>query len=85
MLRKKDNVDYREFKEHGFKFGTRDRPIYKTTSKTDGDASIYIDLIPCHNNNDEIKIELERRYIPEKIQNKLYDLIQAGLVEKVNK
>ena len=44
---------------------------------------IYIDLLPCHNNNDELKISLESHSIPEKITDKLYDLIQAGLVEKV--
>ena len=83
MLRKEDNVSFEEFKPFGFKYGTRDRFIYKTKSKNDGEASIYIDLLPCHNNNNELKIEIERRYIPEKIINKLYDLIQAGLIEKV--
>lgn len=82
MLRKKDNVDYREFNKFGFKFGTRDRLIYKTTSNKI-ESAIYIDLLPCHNNNDELKVECPSRHIPEKILNKLYDLVAAGLIEKV--
>ena len=82
MLRKADNVSFEEFKPYGFKFGARDKFIYKTKSKNDGESSIYIDLLPCHNNNNELKIKLERHYIPEKIINKLYDLIKAGLVKK---
>ncbi len=82
MLRKKDNVDYREFKEHGFKFGTRDRPIYKTTSNKI-ESAIYIDLLPCHNNNDEIKVESPSHSIPTRILDKLHEITTAGLIEKV--
>lgn len=82
MLKVKDGVKLEELKSFGFKYGTRDRFLYKT--KSNGfESMIYIDLLPCHNNNDELKISLESYSIPEKITDKLYDLIQAGLVEKV--
>lgn len=82
MLKIKDGVDLAEFKEYGFKWGIRDRFWYKT--RTNGiESMIYIDLVPCHNNNDEIKIECPLSHVPEKITDKLYDLISAGLVEKV--
>lgn len=82
MLRKKDDVDIRELEKFEFKYGTRDKFLYKT--KTNGvESRIYIDLLPCHNNNNEIKVEIPRHSIPEKIIDKLYDLIKADLVEKV--
>lgn len=82
MLRKKNNVKLDEFKKFGFKYGTRDRLIY--TTKANGlESKIYIDLLPCNNNGNEIKIENDSHSISKKIIDKLYDLIQAGLVEKV--
>lgn len=82
MLRKKDEVELEELKKYGFKYGTRDKFLYKTTSnKTE--SIIYIDLLPCHNNNNELKINCPSYSIPEKITDKLYELITAGLVEKV--
>lgn len=82
MLKIKDNVELEKLKDFGFKYGTRDRFLYKT--KCNGlEAIMYIDLLPCHNNNNELKITIESRHIPDKIINKLYDLIQANLVEKV--
>lgn len=82
MLRKKDNATFEELKEYGFKYGSRDRFLYKTR-KGACEYIIYIDLLPCHNNNNEIKFDFYNRQIPEKIINTLYDLIIAGLVEKV--
>lgn len=84
MLRKKDSVSLEDFKAFGFKYGTRDRFLYKT--KTNGLESIlYISLLPCNNNHNELKIDLGCRQIPDKLINKIYDLIQAGLIEKVGK
>lgn len=84
MLKVKDNVDLKELKKFGFKYGTRDKFLYKT--KSNGcEAKIYIDLLPCNNNNNKINIECQSLSVPEKIINTLYDLIQAGLVEKVEK
>ncbi len=82
MLRKRDDVKYEDFKEHGFKFGTRDRLIYKTTSNKI-ESAIYIDLLPCHNNNDEIKVESPSHSIPTRILDKLHEITTAGLIEKV--
>lgn len=82
MLRKADNVSLKDFKPYGFKYGTRDRFIYKT--KENGkEASIYMSLLPCNNNNNwEIKTEIDCRYIPKKILDKLYDIIQARISGK---
>lgn len=81
MLRKKDDVDFKEFEKFGFKYGTRDKFLYKTR-RGGCEYIIYIDLLPCHNNNNEIKFDFHDRNIPEKIINTLYDLIIAGLIEK---
>lgn len=83
MLRKKDNIDLRELEKYGFKYGARDTFLYKTTSNK-VESRIYIDLLPCHNNNNELKIQCPSHSIPEKIIDKIYDLIKADLVEKVN-
>lgn len=85
MLRKANNVSLKDFKPYGFKYGTRDRFIYKT--KENGkEASIYMSLLPCNNNNNnnnwEIKTEIDCRYIPKKILDKLYDIIQARISGK---
>lgn len=82
MLKVKDKVDLRELQKYGFKYGPRDVFLYKTTSNKVA-SRIYIDLLPCHNNNNELKIECPSHSIPEKITDKLYDLIVSGLVEKI--
>lgn len=82
MLRKRDDVSLKDFEKFGFKYGARNKFLYKT--KSNGiESKIYIDLLPCHNNNNELKIEWLGHSIPEKITDKLYDLITAGLIEKV--
>lgn len=80
MLRiKKGKLE--ELTKFGFKYGAREKLIYKTI--LNGlEAKIYVDLQPCHNNNNELKIEYSSFLMPEKIANKLYDLIKADLVEK---
>ena len=82
MLKIKDNVDLKELEKFGFKYGTRDKFLYKTR-RAGCEYIIYIDLLPCHNNNNEIKFDFHDRNIPGKIINTLYDLIKADLVEKV--
>lgn len=82
MLRKKDNVDLDEFKKYGFKYGTKDKFLYKTRRGA-CEYIIYIDLLPCHNNNNQIQFDFYDRQVPEKIINTLYDLIKADLIEKV--
>ncbi len=82
MLRIKVNVKLKQLEEFGFKYGTKDKFLYKT--KSNGiESKIYIDLLPCHNNHNELKIECPSFSLHEKIINKIYDLIQAELVEKV--
>lgn len=81
MLRKSDTVELSELEKLGFKYGTREKFKYKT--KQHGvESEIYIDLLPCNNNNNEIHIQSESHSIPEKIVDKLYDLIKANLVVK---
>lgn len=80
-MRKRDEISFEEMKKFGFKYGTRDRFEYKT--KENGvESRIYINMLPCHNNKNELKIECPSHSIPRKIVNKLYDLITAGIVEK---
>ncbi len=83
MLKIRDDVDLKELEKFGFKYGTRDKIIYKT--KSNGiESSIYVDLLPCRRNN-KLIIESSSYTLSDKIANKLYDLIQAGLVEKEDK
>ncbi len=82
MLKIKDNVDLRELEKFGFKYGAKDKFLYKTT-RYGTEHKIYIDLLPCHSNGHEIKIDCPSYSIPKKITDKLYDLITAGLVEKI--
>lgn len=81
MLRVKDGK-FKELEKYGFKYGTRDTFLYETT-RNGIKSKIYIDLLPCHNNNNELKIECESHYVPDKIVDKLYDLIKVDLIEKV--
>ena len=82
MLKIKDDVDLKELEKFGFKSGARNKFQYKT--KVNGaEHKIYIDLLPCHNNHNELKTECPSFTIPEKITDKFYDLIKADLVEKV--
>ena len=81
MLKIRDDVDLKELEKFGFKYGTREKFEYKT--KQHGvESKIYIDLLPCNNNNNEIHIESDSHSIPKKIVDKLYDLIKANLVVK---
>ena len=81
MLRKSDTADMREFEKHGFKYGARDKFEYKT--KQHGvESRIYIDLLSCNNNNNEIHVESDSHSIPKKILDKLYDLIKENLIVK---
>ena len=80
-MRLKKGKDIEELKQFGFNYGARNTIAFKT--KHHGiESKIYVDLLPCNNNNNEIKVETPSVTIPEKILNKLYDLIEAGLVEK---
>lgn len=81
MLRKSDTAELSEFKKFGFKYGTRNKFEYKT--KQHGiESRIYIDLLPCNNNHNEIHVESHSYSIPEKILDKLYELTKANLIIK---
>lgn len=80
-MRIRNDVDIEQLKEYGFKYESREKFIYKT--KQNGlEAKIYIDLQPCHNKNNHLYIESMPHSIPDKIINKLYDLIQARISRK---
>lgn len=81
MLRKRDDKSLEDFEKHGFKYGSRNRFIYKT-KKNGLESKIYIDFTPCYNNNNEIKVECLSYSIPDKILEKIYDLVEAKLIEK---
>lgn len=80
MLKIEDK-DLKELEKFGFKYGARNKIFYKTTINK-LECKIYIDLLPCHNNKNELKIDCETHFVPVKILDKIYDLIQAGLVKK---
>lgn len=81
MLKINPKKDIKELERFGFKYGTRDKFLYKT--KRNGfESRIYIDLLPCNNNNNELKVECPSNIIPKKIIDKLYDLIKADMVVK---
>ena len=83
MLKIKDNVDLKELEKFGFK-----------KDKNDNDNIYYLDFKPyeAHTDYSYIEINGEDRLFNidcvevddyEKVLNVLFDLIQAGLVEKV--
>ena len=79
MLKIKNNVDLKELEKYGFKFerGT----TYIKTFKSD---DTYICVSECELRIIDIEIDIfDREYEINKIVDTLYDLIQAGLVEKV--
>ena len=82
MIRKRDEIDMSELEKFGFRYGARNRYIYKT--KSNGiESRMYIDLTPCNNNNNQLKIESQSFSLPEKIIDKIYDLTKANIVERV--
>lgn len=80
-MRLKKNKSLEDLKKFGFKHGTRDKFIFKTKQRG-LETRIYIDLLPCNNNNNEINIETDGHYLAKKAENVLFDIIEAGLVEK---
>lgn len=79
MLKIKDNVDLKELEKFGFK--QRYKKCYEYIREIDGITAyrIYTTL-----NHTYLHIEILRPIkIAKTLQNLLYDLIQANLVEKV--
>ena len=81
MLKIKDDVDLKKLERFGFKYGTREKFEWKT-SIHGSKYKIYLDLLPCRDSR-EICFECPSFSIPDKVIDKIYDLISAGLVEKV--
>lgn len=79
MLKIKDDVDLKELEKYGFKH--RYGRCYEYIRELDGRTAYRIYTTKNHAN---LQIEVfEQMKIAQKLQDLLYDLIQAGLVEKV--
>ena len=78
MLKIKDNVDLKELEKFGFKQNNHFDLFTRYEYKPDSSTCLYIDearilsVFPTYYDK-----------LSSKIMDKLYDLIQAGLVEKV--
>ena len=78
MLKIRDDVDLKELEKFGFEKVQEDDGYYYTKQYFVKDMSFNYWI------NEETRIiELENNYIFIKLDNTLYDLIQAGLVEKI--
>lgn len=80
MLKIKDNVDLKVLEKYGFEYEERTKCYYGGYSNRELHLRVYEDDI-----NREIKMYEPFRDVNDEENNieKLFDLIQAGLVEKV--
>lgn len=79
MLKIKDGVDLKELEKFGFKFIECDNEQYYTKQFNDNDGwsrAYWVNIV-------KRQIELEANNPIILLDDILYDLIQAGLVEKV--
>lgn len=80
MLKIKDNVDLKELEKYGFEKGFRFQPLnpLPIVAIVDTNRKLIIQYSTSgwHDNN--------YWYLYDKNQDKVYDLIKAGLVEKVD-
>ena len=80
MLKIKDNVDLNELKKYGFNYC--ERGFYRYDRTIDGILAWTLYITRTHHN---IQIIVYQPCtMAKELQTKLYDLIQAGLIEKVN-
>lgn len=79
MLKIKDDIDLKELEKFGFKFFEETGQYRFCERNIDGETYIYINIW-----NRKILYRQEKVYDILCLE-KLYDLIQAGLVEKVEK
>lgn len=79
MLRIKDDVDLKELEKFGFE-DELDRFFYYefTEPNCNSELRLYIEK-----DTRKISTGIDMYCSPYKVHNKIYDLIQAGLVEKV--
>lgn len=85
MLKIKDNVDLKELEKFGFKpkYNEDTGKLYKYVYKSS--MAVYIEnkyMRPFRKANEYGEIDLEY-FQANFVENVLYDLIQAGLVEKI--
>ena len=81
MLKIKDDVDLKELEKFGFEYYEEyDHYFYYgfTEPSDQSEIRIYVE-----NDNRKISTGFDVYVSPYKIHDKIYDLIQAGLVEKV--
>ena len=96
MLKIKDNVDLKELEKYGFKKHKKDNPgvlvskwIKEECYGDDDSVNYYLDfypiieIIPTLNGNKYLYFHHRYDFHKHIIADILYDLIQAGLVEKV--
>ena len=82
MLKIKDNVDLKELEEFGFKYD-ENYGVWKWDRLDKDGIPFYQVYITKRHHNIQIRIGYVS-YIAHRLQELLYDLIQAGLVEKVS-
>ena len=83
MLKIKNSVDLKELEKFNFEYDEdNDYWFYYGFTRADSNSEIriYIDI----ENNRSISTGIDRYADPFKVHDKIYDLIQAGLVEKVD-
>ena len=81
MLKIKDDVDLKELEKFGFEYD-EDNNCYFYYGFTRADCKSEI-RIYIYNDTRVIATGFDEYVDPNKIYNKIYDLIKAGLVEKV--
>lgn len=80
MLKIKDNVDLKELEKFGFELIGGEWSYYAFTApRDDSEIRLYVD-----NTTREISTGIDPYVDVYSIHDKIYDLIQAGLVEKVD-
>lgn len=80
MLKIKDNIDLKELEKFGFELNMANQ--YVKTRLIDGEYTYKIYITPTHHYIQ--MIFYQSCTIAKSIQETLFDLIQAGLVEKVS-
>lgn len=79
MLKIKENVDLKELERFGFEYHRNDNLYSKEIYESDCRLVVDPDRIICYDNNSTADMS----YHNVELLTELYNLIQAGLVEKV--
>ena len=81
MLKIKDNVDLKELKKFGFRKNSVNN---KTYIKQNGEKFFESHIVISTDRSRMLYITVDNGYSWLPIDNALFDIIQAGLIEKVN-